>query len=128
MKKEIVIYVIFVLLIIIRLSGCTDDLTDMDKIIGNWKYESFEDSNLSIIKIITFYENGTIYSYISQKKESGFESYYENTTYWSVYELRQGNMCHTPSDTEYCFDYAFENDDNTLTLSYFEKSIEYTKQ
>jgi hypothetical protein len=130
-KKNIIFHLIIVITIfflIVSLSGCIDNssnivnknnnnkISDQYKFIGKWETDaSIVDSN--ILNTYIFYENGTFLStYIIYSPSETHKG-------WGDYNLTDGKLCMkthphgaiTDNDA-YCYDYTFY-DDNHVKLS-----------
>jgi thioredoxin-related protein len=98
--KQMVIIGIIILLISVGLSGCTSNPldTEKNKFIGTWT-----NSTISVNRTIILFSNGSC----------------SFSTLTGIWDLRQGKfvMEFPDSHLTYTFNYAFSNNDRTLSLS-----------
>jgi thioredoxin-related protein len=98
--KQMVIIGIIILLISVGLSGCTSNPLDTEKhkFIGTWT-----NSTISVNRTIILFSNGSC----------------SFSTLTGIWDLRQGKfvMEFPDSHLTYTFNYAFSNNDRTLSLS-----------
>jgi len=117
MKKQFVIFGIIILLIVIGLSGCSENKDN--RFIGTWKRQ--EPSTK-----LTFFSDGTL----TQDFIEGYEG---------NWEIKNGKIILSFSNNqatkEYLYDFSFSNNDKTFTLTAiqqidlgFDCSGVYTKQ
>jgi len=120
MKKQLIIYGITILLLILGLSGCLDDNDkengvnpELKVFIGKWKTTIYyydingtkydeQPSNS------TFYTNGTM----------GSESAYDDEIIWTPYVIQDNQIClgEVNSSDYYCYNYEFSDDGTEGTL------------
>lgn len=117
MNKKIVVIGIFILTIVVGLSGCInndniveDENNELNNFLGTWKTDSYV-----TLKTLTFFSDGT-------GSSSSVSIYWDLKDDKLVIDLLNG--------LRYTYDYTFTNDSDTLTLTDVNtgKSTTYIKQ
>ncbi len=129
MRKQIVLVGIFLMMLILGLSGCTDTSDDVNKFIGTWRYEVYDDSNLTMVETLTFFENGTLYTNRTHLRDTSEPPVWVNYTVWSNYTVSDGRFCNIgrDSDYEFCRNYIFKENDTKLRITYEGTAADYVK-
>ena len=115
MKNKILIVGITLTLLVVGLSGCTeenavDNSADFDKLVGTWM------ATYHPVMEITFASNGSYHSSVA-----GWANY--------TWELKNGQIFYTYADgSTGGQDYLFSDDYNTLTLYVGSGELVYTKK
>ena len=122
MNNQLVIVGMIFILLIVGLSGCTDNSTSNtngdenknveNKFIGSWKLEQ----NTTHMITWTFYNNSSLRSVMTGLGP--------DVTTWYNYELDDVEMCFTEINEKtedsslVCYDYELSNNDTRLKISY----------
>ena len=122
MKKQLIIYIVTILLFVLGFSGCLEDSnkdkengenSDDNLFIGKWKTKLYyfdengtryeEQSSNS-----TFYNNGTM----------GSESVEDDTIIWTPFVIDNNQICFGEANTSeyYCYNYEFSNNGTKAIL------------
>jgi len=118
MNKHLIVIGTAVLLLVVGLSGCTDNVLnpEMNGFVGTWKYE-YEFLGGTVPEIITFFSDGTCTG-------AGYPNY----------EIKDGKLVFIiyseGNEMQFACDYIFSDNDNTLSLTTVGSSNTkvYTKQ
>ena len=126
MKKQLIIYVVTILLLILGFIGCLEDSNkdkengespEINLFIGKWKtilyyFDENETRYDEQSSNSTFYNNGTM----------GSESVEDDTIIWTPYAIESNQICFGKINTSeyFCYNYEFSNNGTkAILMSYF---------
>lgn len=126
MKKQLILYVVTILLLLLGFSGCMEDsnkdkenndTSEVNLFIGKWKTTPY-----------IIYENGTTYDDQPSKSTfysngtMGSESIEDDTIIWTPFVIENNQICFGDyNDSEHlCYNYEFSNNGTkAILITYF---------
>ena len=126
MKKQTIVVGIFLMLLIVGFSGCTEtndtEITEED-FFGSWSGSDGE--------ILTFYNNDSIHSFetISIIDNTTNNTIYNNVSLWGYWDFVSNEQVFIEfGGFSHFYDYVFSDNNNILTMTYNQLTVVYTKE
>jgi len=117
MKKQFVVLIIGLVLVLLCFSGCSEKKDDKknisNKFLGEWTGGMYNGSGYNNDELWEFFTNGSL------KQVKNYESVFASIE-WFTYEIdNDGELCLRQPEIDYlmCFIIEFEDNDSTCLLS-----------